>query len=49
MHYRLSTLDNGLRVITDTMPDVRSVALGVWADAGTRDGAGEPGWPAVES
>ncbi len=37
MHYELSTLSNGLRVITDAMPDVRSVALGVWADAGTRD------------
>jgi predicted Zn-dependent peptidase len=37
MHYELSTLPNGLRVITDAMPDVRSVALGVWADAGTRD------------
>ncbi|MGI9648105.1 MAG: M16 family metallopeptidase [Acidimicrobiia bacterium] len=37
MHYELSTLTNGLRVITDSMPDVRSVALGVWADAGTRD------------
>ena len=37
MHYELSTLPNGLRVITDSMPDVRSVALGVWADAGTRD------------
>ena len=37
MHYQLSTLSNGLRVISDSMPDVRSVALGVWADAGTRD------------
>ncbi|MDH3605781.1 MAG: insulinase family protein [Acidimicrobiia bacterium] len=37
MHYQLSTLSNGLRVITDSMPDVRSVALGVWADAGSRD------------
>ena len=37
MHYSLTTLSNGLRVVTDPMPDVRSVALGVWADAGTRD------------
>ncbi|MBT8216995.1 MAG: insulinase family protein [Acidimicrobiia bacterium] len=37
MHYELSALPNGLRIITDTMPDVRSVALGVWVDAGTRD------------
>jgi len=37
MHYQFTTLSNGLRVISDSMPDVRSVALGVWADAGTRD------------
>ncbi len=37
MYYELTTLPNGLRVITEQMPDVRSVALGVWADAGTRD------------
>ncbi len=37
MHYELTTLDNGVRVISDSMPDVRSIALGVWADTGTRD------------
>lgn len=37
MHYDLSTLSNGLRVITETMPGVRSVAIGAWVDAGTRD------------
>ncbi len=37
MYYELTTLSNGLRVITEEMPDVRSVALGVWADCGTRD------------
>jgi len=31
-----STLPNGLRVITDTVNDVESVAVGVWADVGTR-------------
>ena len=37
MHYQLTTLDNGLRVITETMPEVRSVAIGCWVDTGTRD------------
>jgi predicted Zn-dependent peptidase len=36
-HYRLTTLENGLRIITETMPSVRSVAVGCWADTGTRD------------
>ncbi len=37
MHYHLSTLPNGLRVITEFMPSVRSVAVGCWIDTGTRD------------
>ena len=37
MHYHLSTLPNGLRVITESMPSVRSVAVGCWVDTGTRD------------
>ncbi len=37
MHYSLTTLDNGLRVITETMPEVRSVAIGCWVNTGTRD------------
>jgi predicted Zn-dependent peptidase len=37
MHYRLSNLDNGLRAITEHMPEVRSVAIGCWVDTGTRD------------
>ena len=37
MHYHLSTLPNGLRVITEYMPSVRSVAVGCWIDTGTRD------------
>jgi predicted Zn-dependent peptidase len=32
-----TTLDNGLRIITDSVPDVHSVAVGLWADVGTRD------------
>lgn len=39
MHYHLSTLSNGLRVITEEMPDIRSVAVGCWVDTGTRDEA----------
>lgn len=37
MHYDFTTLPNGLRVITETMPSLRSVAMGCWIDTGTRD------------
>src|SRR3954466_12828809 len=30
-------LDNGIRLVTERMPDVRSVALGFWVDVGSRD------------
>jgi len=33
---RQTRLDNGLVVITDTMPSVETVSLGVWVNAGTR-------------
>lgn len=33
---QLSTLSNGVRVLTDTVPTVESVALGVWANVGAR-------------
>lgn len=33
---RVTTLDNGLRVMTDPMQTVESVSLGLWVDAGTR-------------
>ena len=33
----LTTLDSGLRIITESMPDVRSVAVGFWARIGSRD------------
>lgn len=36
MTVQITTLDNGLRVITDSVFDVDSIALGVWADVGTR-------------
>ncbi len=37
MSIQQTTLPNGLRVITDTVPSVDSVALGVWVNVGTRD------------
>ena len=42
--YRKSTLENGIRVITEAMPTMRSVALGIIIDAGPRnDPANQPG------
>jgi len=37
MHYELTTLPNGLRVISQEMKSVRSVAIGCWVDTGSRD------------
>ena len=36
MSIKVTTLDSGLRVITDTVPEMETVAVGVWADVGTR-------------
>jgi len=33
--HRLTTLDSGVRVVTEAMPSVRSVALGFWIAAGS--------------
>ncbi len=33
----MTTLPNGLRIISESMPTLRSVALGCWIDTGTRD------------
>ncbi|MGH7729026.1 MAG: M16 family metallopeptidase [Vulcanimicrobiaceae bacterium] len=33
--YRTTTLPNGLRVISERMPHVRSATLGIWADVGS--------------
>ncbi|MDH3738805.1 MAG: insulinase family protein, partial [Alphaproteobacteria bacterium] len=33
---QITTLANGLRVVTDRMPTVESVSLGVWVRAGAR-------------
>ncbi len=35
--YNKTVLDNGLRVVTEKIPYVRSVSLGVWANVGSRD------------
>jgi predicted Zn-dependent peptidase len=37
----MTTLPNGVRVITETMPHVRSVSVGVWVNSGSRQEAGE--------
>ena len=34
---RRTRLDNGLRVVTEAMPELRSVAVGFWAGTGSRD------------
>lgn len=36
MSIEFTTLPNGLRIITDTVKEVDSIAIGVWADVGTR-------------
>ena len=37
VHYDLTSLPNGLKVITESVPGIRSVAVGCWVDTGTRD------------
>ena len=37
---RRTTLQGGLRVITEQVPGVRSVAFGVWVNVGSRDETG---------
>ncbi|MGI9666473.1 MAG: M16 family metallopeptidase [Acidimicrobiia bacterium] len=37
MEHQLTTLDNGLRIITHDMPSVHSAAIGCWVDTGSRD------------
>jgi predicted Zn-dependent peptidase len=39
--YEKTTLPNGLRVVTERIPSVRSVAVGAWVQAGSRDEAAE--------
>ena len=35
--FQKTTLSNGLRVITETIPSVRSISVGVWVFTGSRD------------
>ncbi len=41
--YRKSVLPNGIRVVTERMPQVRSVAVGIWVDTGSRNEAPDRG------
>ena len=34
------TLDNGVRVVTDIMPNVRSISIGIWVATGSRNEVG---------
>ena len=36
MAYRKSALPNGIRLVTEAMPHVRSVAVGIWVETGSR-------------
>ena len=36
-HAEVTELDSGLRVVTETVPSFRSVALGLWVRTGSRD------------
>jgi len=35
--YRKTTLRNGVRVVTERLPSVRSISIGVWIDVGSRN------------
>jgi predicted Zn-dependent peptidase len=35
--YKKTVLPNGLRIVTETIPSVRSISLGVWIDVGSRN------------
>ncbi|HUV30489.1 MAG TPA: pitrilysin family protein [Acidobacteriota bacterium] len=35
--YRKTTLKDGLRVVTEQLPSVRSISIGVWVDVGSRN------------
>lgn len=42
--YRKFALDNGLRIVTESIPTLRSVTVGIWVNVGSRDEqAGEEG------
>ena len=35
--HRLTTLESGVRIVTEAMPSVRSVSLGFWIGTGSRN------------
>ncbi len=35
--YQKTTLDNGVRILSEEIPHVRSVAVGIWVNVGSRD------------
>ncbi|MCI0596247.1 MAG: insulinase family protein, partial [candidate division Zixibacteria bacterium] len=35
--YKKTVLPSGLRVVTEELPGVRSIAIGIWVNAGSRD------------
>ena len=37
MHYDLTTLPNGLRIISEDMPSLHSLSVGAWVGTGSRD------------
>jgi predicted Zn-dependent peptidase len=39
--YQKTWLENGIRVVTETLPEMRSVAIGILVDAGPRDESSE--------
>ncbi|MGD9538467.1 MAG: M16 family metallopeptidase [Alphaproteobacteria bacterium] len=41
MTAQVSTLPNGLRIVTEAMPSVETASIGVWVDVGARDEAPE--------
>ena len=41
--YRKTILPNGIRLVTERIPHVRSVAVGVWVDTGSRHEPGDRG------
>ena len=43
MSYQKGVLPNGIRIVTEAMPHVRSVAVGVWVETGSRVEAEERG------
>ena len=35
--YRKTVLDNGIRIISERLEHLKSISLGIWVDAGSRD------------